>query len=424
MSDSLKQTVLYDWHKTHGAKMGNFGGYEMPLWYDAGPKNEHLAVISAAGVFDTSHMAVLTVRGSGAFGLLQYCFTKDLTACIGPAKNPLVPGRCAYGAFLNQAGGVLDDALVYMNDDEAYTIVVNAGMGAEISTHLKAQAGTASVDVTDLTDRLGKIDVQGPQAAKLLSGLIQDPDAVFETMPYFSFKGDVFGEQTAVGEVKLRDGIPVLLSRTGYTGEFGFEIFLAATVAIQLWERLLDAGGRHQALPCGLAARDSLRAGAVLPLSHQDIGDWPFVNHPWPFALPWNDSGTGFTKAFLGDESLLNADRAFHTHAFVGFDPRKVARGDDVVVMDDSGNAVGTVLTCATDMAIDRFEGRVYSIASRDRPDEMKFRGLCCGFVKTDRKMNPGETVYLQAGKRKLRVEITRDVRPARTARRAIAKML
>lgn len=424
MTQNSKRTPLYDWHISQGAKMGDFGGYEMPLWYESGPKHEHLSVINQAGIFDTSHMAAISVKGSEALELLQLCFTKDLAACIGPAKNPLSPGRCAYGVFLDEKGGIIDDALVYMNGSGSYTIIVNAGMGKPVAEHLKSQAGGKEVQIDDLTDKLGKIDVQGPKAAKIVSLIIQNPGDVFEKMPYFSFKGDFKGEAGEAGDVRLLDGTPILLSRTGYTGEFGFEIFLEAEHTVSLWERLIAAGGEFDAVACGLAARDSLRAGAVLPLSHQDIGEWLFVNHPWPFALPYDESGSTFTKSFFGADALANADQAAFTHAFVGFDPRKVIPGDDVNVLDEEMGVIGSILTCATDMAIDRHEGKVFSVASVDRPSEMKFRGLSCGFVKTSRSLTPGQVVYLQAGKRKIKVEIVEDVRPARTARRAMAKMV
>jgi len=424
MTDNMKRTPLYDWHLSHGAKMGDFGGYEMPLWYTAGPKDEHLSVVSNAGIFDTSHMAAVSVKGAGAFELLQHCFTKDLSACIGPARKQLVAGRCVYGVFLNETGGVIDDALVYKNGADAYTIIVNAGMGRPVSDHLKNHTDGKIVDILDLTDQLGKIDVQGPMAAKIVSTLIQNPETVFEKMPYFSFKGNFSDDPVEAGEVRLTDGTPILLSRTGYTGEFGFEIFLKAEQTVALWEKLIEAGKAFDVLPCGLASRDSLRAGALLPLSHQDIGNWPFINNPWPFALPYNEDGSGFTKPFFGAASLADPDKHEYTQAFVGFDPRKVIPGKDVVVLDDASISIGTVLTCATDMAIARHEGRIVSIASEDRPADLKFRGLCCGFVKTSSQLVPGQVVTLQAGKRQLKVEIVEDVRPARTARRGMAKMI
>ena len=144
------------------------------------------------------------------------------------------------------------------------------------------------------------MDIQGPLAAKILGRVLADAQAVFAGMPYFSFKGHFDDASPMADAVRLDDGTPILLSRTGYTGEFGFEIFLEPDKIRHLWQRLLVAGESYGIRPCGLAARDSLRAGAVLPLSHQDIGHWPFINHPWPFALPFTADQTGFTKDFIG----------------------------------------------------------------------------------------------------------------------------
>ena len=142
MEKSMKITRLHGWHVDHNANMATFGGYEMPLWYPSGAKAEHLAVLTAAGLFDTSHMAVLTLHGSSARTLLQRCLSKDLERCIGPQKTPLIPGRCVYGVFLDPAAGVIDDAIVYQCSETDYMIVVNASMGGPIAAHLqREQAG-------------------------------------------------------------------------------------------------------------------------------------------------------------------------------------------------------------------------------------------------------------------------------------------
>ena len=186
----------------------------------------------------------------------------------------------------------------------------------------------------------------------------------------------------------------------------------------------MAAGSDDGLLPCGLAARDSLRAGAVLPLSHQDIGHWPFVNHPWPFALPYIEGG-GFSKSFIGSEALLKADGAPHTLAFVGRDLRKVSTGDEASgVYDTQGKRIGRILTCATDMGIGWAAGEIVSIASPDKPADFKPRGLCCGFVQVDRPIDVGETVELRDNRRKIKVTITTDIRPDRTARKPMGQML
>jgi aminomethyltransferase len=207
--------------------MADFGGYEMPLWYSS-VKNEHLTVLTHAGLFDTSHMALVDVRGPGAHALLQRCFTNNLDACIGKRRKALSSGRCVYGAFLDETGGVIDDGIVYKLADDHYLVVVNAGMGAEIASHLTAHQPALETTVTDMTDRFGKIDIQGPMAAKILSEVLVDAEKVFDAMPYFSFKGRLDTDCPDERAVCLKNGTSIVLSRTGYTGEFGFEMFMAA----------------------------------------------------------------------------------------------------------------------------------------------------------------------------------------------------
>lgn len=427
METEIKTTPLHDWHLKNGANMAVFGGYDMPLWYPSGAKGEHLAVIGAAGLFDTSHMAAVIVSGNDAGVLLQRCFSKDLARCIGIKKGPLVPGRSVYGLFLTPEGHVLDDAIVSQVQDDSYLVVVNAGMGAAIAGHLEDNSPSLKVRVDDLTDRVGKMDIQGIHSAKLLSGIIKDPESVFSGLAYFSFKGWFTREPVGKTQVILKDGTPVLLSRTGYTGEFGFELFVDPARLVATWEMVLESGKNFGLQPCGLAARDSLRAGAVLPLSHQDIGHWPFAGTPWPFALADRSENGDFTKQFVGGDVLASRDPEQYTLPFAGYDPRKIAVSEKSHVLDGSGREVGTILTCTTDMAIDRVDGRIVSVATpvdSGRPENFNPRGLCCGFVKVDRSYEPGEELVLTDGKRKLKVEIRRDIRPDRTARRPIAELV
>jgi len=410
MQQQSKKTLLHDWHVAHGANMAEFGGYRMPLWYPSGAKHEHLAVLTNAGIFDTSHMAAVMVTGKDAFALLQQTFSRDLNICIGKNKNPLKPGRCVYGVFLNEAGHTIDDAIVYQLESEKYMIVVNAGMGGKIAEHLKEHINQYQVKITDLTDKIAKMDIQGLLSGKILMKILKSPEKVLENMSYFSFKSDV----------SLKDGTQILLSRTGYTGEFGFEIFTQPEHFVKLWEIILDAGKDEGIIPCGLAARDSLRAGAVLPLSHQDIGSWLFVNNPWDFALPYNNDKTGFTKEFIGDKAILKAlqdkANAEYTYPFVGYDLRKVGAQDSSVILDSEKESIGKVLTCVSDMGIGIHENLIYSIASPDKPKDFNPAGLCCGFIKVRKRLYPGQILELRDRRRKIKVMITDDIRPDRTA--------
>ena len=419
-----KKTPLYDWHAAQKANIVEFGDYLMPVWYGSS-KDEHMAVVTRAGLFDTSHMAVVRVHGNGAFDLLQWCFTRNLHACVGKDNAPLTPGKCVYGAFLDEHGHALDDSIVYKVADAEYVVVVNAGMGGAIAAHLEANASAKSLDarMADMTDTLGKIDIQGPAAVRIMQKVLTTPEKVFEKLTYFSFKGHFDPTSAFAGDAQLLDGTPLLLSRSGYTGEVGFEIFVGREHTVKVWNLLMDAGKDLGLTACGLASRDSLRTGAVLPLSHQDIGHWTFIHHPWPFALPFNAAGDGFTKTFLGSAALDKAADAPYTLTFVGNDLRKIDT-HEAVVRDGQGNKIGTVLTCATDMAIGRHEGKIYSVASPNKPADLQIRGLCAGFITVNAKLAPGTVVELKDSKRTLKVVIETDVRPDRTARKALASFL
>jgi aminomethyltransferase len=275
-----------------------------------------------------------------------------------------------------------------------------------------------------MTDKLGKIDIQGPAAVKTMRKVIQDPKAVYKKLFYFSFKGHFDKSSELADQVQLLDGTPMLFSRSGYTGEVGFELFVEREHTLKVWQAILEAGEELGVVPCGLASRDSLRTGAVLPLSHQDIGAWTYVNHPWPFALPYDAEGRAFTKQFVGRDVLeREAATADRTYTFVGNDLRKVD-AHDAVVFDAGGQEIGTVLTCATDMAIGRHEGKIYSVATEDKPEGLKIKGLSCGFIKVSKRLEPGAMVELRAGKRKIKVAIETDVRPDRTARKPLKRFL
>ncbi|MCP3898882.1 MAG: aminomethyl transferase family protein [Desulfobacteraceae bacterium] len=417
MNIQLKQTPLHDWHTTAGANMADFGGYDMPLWYDdTGVKNEHLAVLKSAGLFDTSHMASITVDGDQTFELLNFCFTRDLA--------PLKIGRCVYGAFLDEKGHCLDDAIVYKFTDTSFMICVNAGMGGPIAQHLETQKFDRAVNIIDLSGKIAKMDIQGFNSARILAKVLQSPETVFDVMPYFSFKGHFDPNHSNADQVKLTNGTPVLLSRSGYTGEFGFEIFLSSDAIVELWKSLLKEGGSLGIGACGLGSRDSLRAGACLPLSHQDIGHYKFMNHPWDFALPYTDDKKGLTKEFLGATALFFEPGDVYVYPFVGENLRKVASGEGTGVFLDSDKKIGHVLTCATDMGITWNDKKIVSIVSPDLPDDFKIKGIGCGFVMVDRPLETGTALTLTEGKRSIKVTIVSDVRPDRTARKKMSTFI
>lgn len=416
MTDALKKTPLHDWHIASGANMSNFGGFSMPLWYPAGIKTEHLSVLTSVGLFDTSHMGILTLNGIDAVSFLNLCFTKDLSA--------LQNGKATYGAFLNHKGHCIDDAIIYKFTGTEFMICVNAGMGKTISTHLNELKNNFNVTIHDLSQQIGKIDIQGPDSAKVLSEILHKPEDVFKDMSFFSFKGSLFSSNYAFESVLLQNKNSLLISRSGYTGEFGFELFVDPNSLQSVWESLLKAGEQFDIVPCGLGARDSLRAGACLPLSHQDIGSFLYKNHPWEFALPFNKKKTGFTKEFIGSNALLENKIDTYTLPYVGDTLRKISIGENTKVLDQDNNHIGTVLTCTTDMSLAWHNDEIVNIHTDPLPEDFKIKGLSCGFVYVDKKLKPGTTIELVEGKRKIKATIVKDVRPNRTSKKNIKHLI
>ncbi|MDR1620984.1 MAG: hypothetical protein LBS00_01265 [Synergistaceae bacterium] len=397
----LRKTALNAIHRELGGELTDFGGWEMPLWYSTGSVKEHLAVIEKSGLFDIGHMDLLRIKGKKTFNLLQLCLTRDMTN--------LKIGACGYSMILNEQSHVVDDTIVYNLGENEYILIVNAGMGPVVRQHLEQHSTFQDVSIEDESGRFSKIDLQGPASPAIVKKLLEKGRGTIEGLRYFQFRGDYADAAT---EIAFAGDIPVLLSRTGYTGEVGFEIVMPYDKTLDVWNMILDAGG-NDVTPCGLAARDSLRTGAVLPLSHQDIGSWPFVHTPWDFALPQDKEGR-FTKSFIGS-GIYDDPPALYTYPFCGFDPRKAENHGASVLLE--GASIGTVSTCAIDMAIGRVEGKIYSVASPDKPASFKARGLVCGFVRVDRPLKPGSKVTLKDSRRSIEVEIVSDIRPNRTAR-------
>lgn len=404
----LKQTPLTEEHRKLGGELTDFGGWEMPLWYKTGAVKEHLFVLEKCGVFDICHMCLVRVTGKGAFDLLQLCLTRNI--------EKMAPGACGYTMLLNEKGHVVDDCIVYnMNaNKEDYLLVVNSGMGPVIAKHLSDHNKFQGVKIQDEQGRFGKIDLQGPASVGIVRKLLAKSNVSVDGLKYFHFLGDY--DPSKNSSVLLPGNIPILLSRTGYTGELGFEILVPQDKTFDVWKMILETG-KDDVIPCGLGSRDSLRTGAMLPLSHQDIGAWPFVNTPWDFALPRDKEGK-LTKSFLGSNIFDNPPSSY-TMPFCGFDPRKVdAHSNPEVLLD--GKKIGVVSTCCIEMAIGRVNGKICGLASPDKPADFKPKGLVCGYVRVDRALKPGTKLTLKDDRRSIEVEIVEDIRPGRTARTVI----
>ena len=268
-----KHTPLYKAHIDAGARMVDFGGWEMPINYGS-QIEEHHRVRQAAGMFDVSHMTVVDILGSQARHFLSYLLANDV------AKLQ-TPGRAFYTCMLNEKGGVIDDLITYFMDESNFRMVVNAATHDKDMAWITLQARAFDVEVKERPE-LAMIAVQGPEARAAVLALLPESDALVaaELKP---FNAGQFGD--------------LFIARTGYTGEDGFEISLPADSAVALWDQLLLAG----VAPCGLGARDTLRLEAGMNLYGQDMDE-----NVTPL-----ESGLGWTLAlkdervFIGREALL-----------------------------------------------------------------------------------------------------------------------
>jgi len=247
-SPAPRSTPLAVVHKELGATMTDFAGWLMPLRY-ASETAEHNAVRNAAGLFDLSHMGELLVTGDGAAAALDY-------ALVGEA-SAIKPGRARYTMICAPDGGVIDDLIVYRLADSEFLVVANASNAAVVNAELADRAEGRGATVTDRTADYALIAIQGPRSAAILADLT---DADLDQVRYYASYPATVAGSTA------------LLARTGYTGEDGFEIFVDPQDAVSVWQALTAAGGARGLVPAGLAARDSLRLEAGMPLYGNELG--------------------------------------------------------------------------------------------------------------------------------------------------------
>lgn len=316
----LRKTPLNAAHRALGAKMVDFGGWDMPVQYPAGILAEHEAVRTRAGLFDVSHMGEVRVKGPGALALVEHLTPN--------AVSKLSLGQVHYTAFLYENGTFVDDLLVYREGPEEFLLVVNAGNCEKDVAWVRQHAPGFDCTVTDESPATAQIALQGPLALEILQ-----PLTATELAPigYYWF---------AHGQVA---GVPCLISRTGYTGEDGFELYCAAADAERLWNAVLAAGTPKGLLPAGLGCRNTLRLECKMALYGHEIDD---TIHALEAGLGWIvklDKGP-----FIGREALVAAKAAPATRKLVGFrtlEKRDIARDHMPVVKD--GTQVGFVTSAA-----------------------------------------------------------------------------
>ena len=241
-----KRTCLYDKHVALGAQISPFGGFDMPIQYK-GIVEEHNAVRNACGVFDVSHMGEVIISGEGAEKYVNYIFTNDVRG----AEN----GKCFYGMMMNPEGGVVDDLLVYKRDDNNFFLVINASNIDKDLAWIRGNVGSFDVNIVNLSEELGELAVQGPKAEEIMT---TGPGLPVADLEFYTFK-----------ELNV-DGENIIVSRTGYTGEDGFEIYSSHGLTNKFWDELLASGLVE---PCGLGCRDTLRFEVGLPLYGDELAD-------------------------------------------------------------------------------------------------------------------------------------------------------
>jgi aminomethyltransferase len=313
-TEQLKSTALTDVHVALGAKMVPFAGYNMPVTY-SGLLDEHHAVRNSVGMFDVSHMGEFMLKGEKALDLIQLITSNDAAL--------LTDGRVQYSCMPNDQGGIIDDLLVYRYSATEYYLVVNAS-NIEKDWNWIQQHNTFGVEMTNMSDDLSLLAVQGPNAVKVLQKLT---DINLSDIPYYHY--------TTGSMAGLND---IIISNTGYTGAGGFELYVWNKDAKAMWDAVMEAGAEFGIIPCGLGCRDTLRLEKGFCLYGNDIND---ETSPIEAGLGWI---TKFNKDFVMRDYHLKIKENGPTKKLVGFEliDRGIPR-QHYKITDANGNEIGEV---------------------------------------------------------------------------------
>ncbi len=349
----MKKTPMYDEHRSLGGNMVEFCGWDLPVHYEAGIVEEHRRVRSAAGLFDVSHMGEVWISGEGAEAWLQRVVTNDVEA--------MHDGQVVYNFMCYPNGGVVDDLLVYRFSRTRYYLVINAANVEKDVAWLKMNLPPSGVELRDVSSQTSEVALQGPAAERILQKLV--PFDV-SALGFFHF----------VPQTTL-DGVEVLISRTGYTGEDGFEIYAPWEAGAQIWRAVMAAGKDEGLLPVGLGCRDSLRFEACLPLYGQEIS---------PSITPL-EAGLGFfvkldKKELIGGAALRGLKEGGLSRKSVALEllDKGVPRHDQEVRYE--GRPVGFVTTGGYAPSLDK------SIALAMVPAELAAEGTELAVVIRDKE--------------------------------------
>ena len=319
---TLTHTPLYPVHALAGATFTDFAGFDMPVRYTS-DLVEHHAVRQSAGLFDLSHMAEIEVSGPDAAAFLDYALSNTLSG--------LELGQAKYSLILTEAGGIVDDLIVYRLEPEHYLIVANAANRQPAVHALQARTAGFAVVVKDTSDEWALIAVQGPRALDIVSATDSTQfEGSLSELRYYRILSAVLADT------------PGFIARTGYTGEDGFELLVAAAAAPALWEALVHSGVNHDLVLCGLACRDTLRLEAGMPLYGHELS---LTTTPASAGLGRVVDHT--KKTFVGKEGLATASTP--TRVLVGLvaEGRRAPRADYLVIDPSSGDVIGQVTSGA-----------------------------------------------------------------------------
>ncbi|HEU5374898.1 MAG TPA: glycine cleavage system aminomethyltransferase GcvT [Ktedonobacteraceae bacterium] len=348
-ASSLKRTPLYEQHRQLGARLVEFGGWEMPVQY-SGILDEHRAVRTRAGLFDVSHMGEFKVTGADALAFLQHLVPNDVAR--------LAINQALYTQFCQPDAGVVDDLLIYRLADAEYMLVVNAGNIAKDLAWVQQQSQDYEVTIVDQSDTTALLALQGPAAQAILQPLT---GVDLSTIVYY---------HCASGQVNTTN---CLISRTGYTGEDGFELYCPAEDAVTLWTNLLAAGKEHGLLPTGLGARDTLRLEAAYCLYGHELDE---TTNPLEAALGWTIK---LAKGeFIGHGALAKIKAEGLKRKLVGVEmvERGICRGGYAVY--DGDKQIGVLTSGAPSPTLNKNIGMGYvetAHAVPDRPVQIDIRG-------------------------------------------------
>lgn len=337
----MKTTPLTSRHEALDAKMVEFAGFNMPVYY-SGIKEEHHAVRNKIGMFDVSHMGEFKVKGPHAAKLLQYVTSNDITK--------LYPGRAQYNCLPNEQGGIIDDLIVYMVEEEEYMMVVNAANQEIDWTWVQHQNQHFNAKLEDVSDQTALIAVQGPEAKKMLQ---KHTDVDLGALKFYTFtKGTIAGAND------------VILSSTGYTGEDGMEFYCNAEDATTLWDTFMQEGEAYGIKPAGLGARDTLRLEAGLALYGNDIDT---TTSPLEARLSWI---TKLDTDFIGKDVLAKQKEEGIKRKLVGIElmGKGIARHGHEI-LDENEEKLGTVTSGTQSPTLGKSIAMGYVKKPHSKPD-------------------------------------------------------